>query len=107
MGRLVPDTSDCIAEEFRTLAFARSHFPMLTEWGVDDFSTVIAEVYPVLWSRGLPREGRTADQHDAFSVAAWLRHADLDGTLAEFFKPGLTPKEQAIAQIEGWILGIK
>ena len=67
----------------------------------------MAEVYPVLWSRSFHREGRTADQHDAFSVAEWLRRADLDGTLAEFFKPDLTPIERQVAQVEGWILGIK
>lgn len=27
--------------EFGTLAFAKSHFPMLTEWGVEDFSVTI------------------------------------------------------------------
>jgi hypothetical protein len=67
----------------------------------------VAEVYPVLWSRNYPKEGRTPDQHDAYSVAAWLRRADLDGTLSECFKPSLTPTERAIAPVEGWILGIK
>lgn len=41
MDRAAPDFSLRIAEEFRTLAFARNHFPMLTEWGVDDFSSTI------------------------------------------------------------------
>ena len=68
---------------------------------------MVAEVYPALWSRTFPEEGRTADQHDAYSVAAWLRVADTMGILPEFFKPDLTPTEQAIARIEGWILGIK
>lgn len=36
-----PEISSRIAEELRTMAFARAHFPMLTEWGVDDFSTTI------------------------------------------------------------------
>ena len=85
----------------------RVHFWPFDGWKVPVGRSVVAEVYPVLWSRSFPREGRTADQHDAFSVAAWLRRADLDGTLSEFFKPGLAPNEQGIAQIEGWILGIK
>ncbi len=34
-------------------------------------------VYPALWSRGFAREKRNGDQHDAYSVAAWLPQADL------------------------------
>ena len=69
--------------------------------------SVIVEVYPALWNRNFPKEGRTSDQQDAYSVAAWLRNADFDGTLAEFFKPELTLTQKAIARVEGWILGIK
>ena len=68
--------------------------------------SVIAEVYPSLWRRGFASEGRTGDQHDAFCIAAWLAHADRDGTLAGFLKPTLSPAEHAIAQVEGWILGV-
>jgi len=67
----------------------------------------VVEVYPALWSQNVPKEGRTPDQHDAYSIAAWLRLADGEGTLAEFFKPELNPPERAIARVEGWILGIK
>jgi hypothetical protein len=59
-----------------------------------------------LWSRGFAPEGRTPDQHDAFCIAAWLSRADDDGTLASFLKPDLAPAERAVAQIEGWILGV-
>ena len=69
--------------------------------------SVVAEVYPSLWSRGFARENRNNDQHDAFSVAEWMRRSDLDGTLAAFFTPVLSPAEQEAAHIEGWILGIK
>jgi hypothetical protein len=51
-------------------------------------------------------EGRTADQHDAYSIAAWLARADRDGSLAAFFNPDLTPPERTTAQVEGWILGV-
>jgi hypothetical protein len=67
----------------------------------------LAEVYPSLWSGGFAKENRNGDQHDAFSVAAWMRRADLDGTLPEFLSPSLVPEEKTAAQIEGWILGIK
>jgi hypothetical protein len=68
--------------------------------------SAIAEVYPRLWSRGFATEKRTRDQHDAYSIAAWLRRADHDGSLAAFLKPVLTPSERIVAQVEGWILGL-
>jgi hypothetical protein len=83
------------------------HFWPFDGWEIPAGQSVVAEVYPSLWSRGFAREDRTADQHDAYSVAAWMRQADLDGSLAEFFKPSLTPAEKTNAQLEGWILGIK
>ena len=66
----------------------------------------ITEVYPALWSRSFARADRTRDQHDAYSIAAWLSRADQDDTLAAFLKPDLTPPERAVAQVEGWILGV-
>ncbi len=68
--------------------------------------SAIAEVYPALWNRSFAREGRTGDQHDAYSIAAWLSQADLNDKLGEFFNPSLTPSERTTAQVEGWILGV-
>jgi hypothetical protein len=68
--------------------------------------SAIAEVYPALWSRGFVNEGRTADQHDAFSIAAGLSRADRDGALAALLRPDLTPPERTLARLEGWILGV-
>jgi hypothetical protein len=84
----------------------RVHFWPFDGWVVPHDSSVVAEVYPALWSRTFPSEGRTADQQDAYSVAAWMRKSDLDGTLRGFLKPSLTSVERATAEIEGWILGI-
>jgi hypothetical protein len=86
---------------------SRAHFWPFDGWGVPADRSVVVEVYPALWSRGFAREGRNGDQHDAYSVATWLQRADHTGSLLEFFEPGLTPAERTIAQIEGWILGIK
>jgi hypothetical protein len=47
------------------------------------------------------------DLYDAYSVAAWMRRADADGSLVEFFAPALSPGKRRAAQVEGWILGIK
>lgn len=85
----------------------RAHFWPFDGWEIPAGRAVIVEVYPSLWSRGFTREDRTADQHDAYSVTAWMRQADLDANLASFFDPSLSPPERTVAQIEGWILGIK
>jgi hypothetical protein len=83
------------------------HFWPFDGWEIPVGRSAIVEVYPSLWSRSFARDGRNPDQHDAYSVAAWLRGADLDGSLKEFLNPPLTPAERAVAQIEGWILGIQ
>jgi hypothetical protein len=83
------------------------HFWPFDSWEIPNGRSAIAEVYPALWNRGLPREGRTPDQHDAYSVAAWLRRADLDFERGGFREPELSSAERAKAQIEDWILGIK
>jgi hypothetical protein len=94
------------------LRYIRSRAPGVYFWPFDGWDvpagrSVVAEVYPSLWSRGFARENRDGDQHDAFSVTAWMRRADLDGMLREFLVPALTPAERTAADIEGWILGIK
>jgi hypothetical protein len=40
------------------------------------------------------------------AVVAWLRRADLNGSLSQFLHPALHPEEREIAEIEGWILGV-
>jgi hypothetical protein len=85
----------------------RVHFWPFDGWDIPAGLSVIAEVYPTIWSRSFGREERSGDQHDAYSVAAWMRRSDLDGSLAKFFNPNLAPGEREVARIEGWILGIK
>jgi hypothetical protein len=82
------------------------HFWPFDGWDVPQGRNVIAEVYPSLWMRRFPRENRDSDQHAAYSVSAWLRRADQDGTLPQFFRPPLTPEEHKSAEVEGWILGV-
>lgn len=84
----------------------RVHFWPFDGWTIPAGRTVVAEVYPSLWSRDFAREGRTPDQHDAYCAAAWLRRTDLEGRLSEFLHPPLTPPLQTVARIEGWILGV-
>jgi hypothetical protein len=85
---------------------ARVHFWPFDGWDIMAGRSVIAEVYPALWNRSFAREDRTPDQHDAFTIAARLSHADRDGTLDSFLKPDLMQLECTVAQIEGWILGV-
>jgi len=84
----------------------RLHFWPFDGWQVPEGCSAIVEVYPALWSHAYPNSGRTSDQHDAYSIAAWMRDADRDGRLAGFFAPELTERERAIAGVEGWILGV-
>jgi hypothetical protein len=90
----------------RKRAGKRVHFWPFDGWEIAAGRSAIVEVYPSLWSRGFAREGRTPDQHDAYAIAAWMRRADLDGSLAAYFHPPLTPTERTVAQVEGLILGL-
>jgi len=85
----------------------RVHLWPFDGWGIPAGRSVVAEVYPSLWSAGFPREGRASDQHDAYSIVGWMRRADLGGGLADFLSPDLTPQEREVAGIEGWILGVR
>ena len=82
------------------------HFWPFDGWDVPTGKSVAAEVYPRLWNKSYPIEDRTRDQHDAYSVAAWMQKTDRDGTLQAFFKPVLKPGEKQVAKVEGWILGV-
>jgi hypothetical protein len=84
----------------------RVHFWPFDGWDIPEGHSAIAEVYPALWSKEFASEGRAADQHDAFSIAAWLARADQNESLAAFLNPKLTLSESQVAQVEGWILGV-
>lgn len=84
----------------------RIHFWPFDGWKPTPGLPVIAEVYPSLWKRNYPPEGRTSDQHDAYSVARWMRETDKAGGLTAYFAPQLQPAEKTVAGVEGWILGL-
>lgn len=81
----------------------RLHFWPFDGWKVPPGRSVIAEAYPALWNRNFARENRTADQHDAYTLAAHLSRTKL----APLFSPTLDDEERAVAEIEGWILGVQ
>lgn len=85
---------------------ARVHFWPFDGWAPAAGQSTVVEVYPSLWRHAYPAEGRTGDQHDAYTVATWLQQADRDGRLKEALQPALVGHERAQAQVEGWILGV-
>ena len=82
------------------------HFWPFDGWDIPAGSSVVAEVRPALRRDSFVREGRTAHQHAAFCISAWLARADRDGALTAFLKPDLKPAERTVAKVEGWILGV-
>jgi hypothetical protein len=89
----------------RTLG-ASAHFWPFDGWRAPFGAHVIAEAYPSLWNSSFERGSRTADQHDAWCVAEWLRRADQAGYLAGALEPQLSANEREIARVEGWIVGV-
>lgn len=85
---------------------AELHFWPFDGWEVAAGKSAILEAYPALCSADFPREDRTSDQHDAYSVAAWLRQADASGDLQAALAPELSPSLAKTAAVEGWILGV-
>src|SRR6266851_799454 len=83
------------------------HFWPFDGWDISQGRSAIAEVYPSLWSRSFACETRSPDQHDAYCIAIWLSRADRGGSLAAYLSPDLAPAERAVAQVEGWILGVQ
>jgi len=87
-------------------AAGRVHFWPFDGWDFPAGKSVVAEVYPALWSRSFPIENRDGHQHDAYSVAAWMRQTDSNGSLSTFADPPLDVADRRAAEIEGWILGV-
>ena len=82
------------------------HFWPFDGWAPAPGRSTVVEVYPSLWRHAYPANGRTGDQHDAYTVATWLQQADRDGRLAAALQPALAGNERMLAQVEGWILGV-
>jgi hypothetical protein len=82
------------------------HFWPFEGWSIPEGASVVAEVYPSLWTRRFPKEKRDADRQAAYAVAAWLQRTDLDGSLVQFLTPPLDAREREVVAIEGWILGV-
>jgi len=82
------------------------HFWPFEGWMPPLGRSVIVEVYPALWSRGFPAERRNSHQHDAYSVARWMRENDAVGSLSFHLQSELGATDRATAITEGWIFGV-
>lgn len=82
------------------------HFWPFDGWQPAEGKSVIAEVFPSIFRNRYPKEGRTADQQDAYCVARWLSEAQQSGVIDHYLAPPLKTNERAVADLEGWILGI-
>ena len=76
-------------------------------WNIPKGTSVIAEVYPALWNKQFKRENRNEHQHDAYSVAKWLSNMDRNGCLNDYFNLDLNEEKCVLANLEGWILGVR
>ena len=85
---------------------SRLHFWPFDGWHIPPGQSAVVEVYPALWSPSFPQDGRDAHQHDAYSIAAWMRQSDFNGALSMLWNPHLNDDERRTAAIEGWILGV-
>lgn len=82
------------------------HFWPFDGWQAPLGANVIIEIWPSIFRRRYPRESRSVDQQDAYSVCRWIREMDSMGQLDRFFNPPLNDSEREVANVEGWILGI-
>ena len=86
---------------------AQLHWWPFDGWLPEPGRSLIAEIYPSLWSRDYAVEGRTPDQHDAWVVATWLQMTNREGQFSDYLQPRLGDEERLIAGYEGWILGVR
>ncbi len=82
------------------------HFWPFDGWAAQPEKSLIAEVYPSIFRNRYPKEGRSADQQDAYAIARWLKESDEQGFLGRYLDPPLGPENRKTALLEGWILGI-
>jgi hypothetical protein len=84
----------------------RVHFWPFDGWDIPDDRSVITEVYPSNFRNPYPRDDRTNQRHDAYTVARWLFETDRKGLLDGYAHPPQTDEERRVADLEGWILGV-
>ncbi|HBE67489.1 MAG TPA: hypothetical protein DDW52_05000 [Planctomycetaceae bacterium] len=82
------------------------HFWPFDGWDPPAGKSVLCEAYPSILRKRYPRESRSVDQHDAYSIARWLGECTQRNTISRYFDVPLSDEERSLAEQEGWILGI-
>lgn len=82
------------------------HFWPFDGWSPPFGKSVVCEIYPSLYAKAMPVDGRNPHQQDAWATAMWLRSSDRSGRLDSAFKPKIPAALNTRARIEGWILGV-
>lgn len=85
----------------------RLHVWPFDGWAIPPGKPVLVEVYPSIFRNRYEREGRTLDQQDAYATARWMRDMAGRGALDGYFCPPITLAERAVADLEGWIFGVR
>jgi hypothetical protein len=84
----------------------RVHFWPFDGWQVPAGVSLIAEVYPSILRNRYQPDLTSPHEHDAYSVARWLKQTCERGFVERYLDPPLTPEERRTADLEGWILGV-
>ncbi|MDG2180749.1 MAG: hypothetical protein P8L78_03580 [Mariniblastus sp.] len=87
-------------------AVPKVHFWPFDGWKIPAGTSVLTEIYPSIFRNRFPRQARTVDQQDAYSVCRWLNEMDQAKQLPTFFNPPIDPSTKRSAAKEGWILGV-
>jgi hypothetical protein len=85
----------------------RVHFWPFDGFVIERHKSAIVEVHSSFFRRRYNLEGRESHEHDAYSITRWLQEMDWRGVLPGYFNPPLTLPERRIANLEGWILGVR
>ncbi|OSZ74991.1 hypothetical protein [Hydrogenophaga sp. IBVHS1] len=85
----------------------RLHFWPFDGWQLPGDKSVIVEVHPSIFRRRYPREQRETEEHDAYATARWMADMAARGELEACLQPPLTPMEREVAELEGWMLGVR
>ena len=83
------------------------HFWPFDGWRLPPDRPVVVEVHPALFRRRYPQGPRDSDEHDAYATARWMADMAERGALPSCFDPPLSSMERGVAELEGWMLGVR
>ena len=90
----------------RRVAGEATHFWPFDGLTVLDDKSVIAEVYPSIFTRRYVDVPKKSHLSDAWAVCKWMQDRDSEGLLHPYLGLFLTSTERSVVAREGWILGV-